>query len=276
MSGPADTTVPADATPPVSPFDDLDAVRDRLAGGPALVALDFDGTLTEIVADPAAPGLTTERRRVLAAIPGPDRRLAVVSGRQLEDVRRRVGIPDAVYVGNHGLEIEGPGIERRPPDEVADRLARLLGTVARRLEGPGPPVRGTDLDAEIEDKRWTATVHVRPRGDAALHRAVGDVIGDTVAEAGFALRPGKASWEIRPEGGFDKGDALRWLIDALPGASAGRTLYAGDDVTDEDAFRALPEGVTVRVGDPAGETAARYRLADPAEVYSFLEALFAA
>lgn len=257
----------AAATQSESPFDHLEALLERLAGGPALIALDFDGTLTEIVDDPAAPGLTADRRARLAAIPGPGRRLAIVSGRRLADARQRVGIPAAIYVGNHGLEIEGPGIERRPPPEVAGRLARLLGAVARRLEG-------LDARVEIEDKRWTATLHVRPRGDAEIHAAVAAAIGDVVEEAGFVLRPGKASWEIRPAGAFDKGDALRWLLDALPDASPERALYIGDDHTDEDAFRALPDGITVRVGGPDQETAARYRVADPDEVYRLLEALF--
>ncbi|MGH7572379.1 MAG: trehalose-phosphatase [Gemmatimonadota bacterium] len=255
------------AATPASPFDDLDAIRARLAGGPSLVALDFDGTLTEIVHDPAAPGIPAERRSLLATIPAPDRRLAIVSGRKLEDVRRRVGLPGVIYVGNHGLEIEGPDVERRPPPEVADRLARLLGVVAGRL-------RFRDAKVEIEDKTWTATLHLRPRGDTKRHQAVAEAIGGPVDEAGFVLRPGKASWEIRPAGAFDKGDALRWLIDAAPDGSAARSLYVGDDITDEDAFSALPDGITVRVGDPDQETAARYRLLDPAAVYRLLEELF--
>ncbi len=254
------------AVSPDFPFDNLDKIRARLSGGLVLVALDFDGTLTEIVEDPAAPTLTAERRALLAAIPARDRRLTIVSGRKLDDVRRRVGIPEVIYVGNHGLEIQGPDVERRPAPEVADRLAGLLAVVTARLE-----VR--DVDVKIEDKVWTATLHVRPRGDAGRHAAVADAIGGLVDEGGFTLRPGKASWEIRPAGAFDKGDALRWLIDAL-GGSAAQAIYIGDDVTDEDAFSALPEGITVRVGDPDHETAARYRLVDPPAVYRLLEDLF--
>ena len=250
-----------------SPLDDLDAIRDRLSGGPVLVALDFDGTLTEIEADPAAPGLTEERQGVLARIPGPGRRLAIVSGRALDDVRARVAVPEAIYVGNHGLEIKGPGVERRPPEEVAERLARLLERAADRLDG--------EAGVQIEDKTWTATLHVRPRGDARRLASVEAGLRDLVEAAGFVLRSGKASWEIRPADAFDKGDALRHVIDAIPDGAAARTLYVGDDETDEDAFRALPSAVTARVGDRDVKTAARYRLADPAEVYRLLEALFA-
>lgn len=258
-----------DASRQASPFDDLDAIRDRLSGGPVLVALDFDGTLTEIEADPAAPGLTARRRAILAGIPGPERRLAIVSGRALDDVRGRVAVPEAIYVGNHGLEIEGPGVERRPPEEVAERLARLLELAADRLEG------GREGGVQVEDKTWTATLHVRPRGDTRRLAGIEARLHDLVEEAGFVLRSGKASWEIRPANAFDKGDALRHVIDAIPGGAAERALYVGDDETDEDAFRALPSAVTARVGDRDVKTAAGYRLVDPADVYRLLEALFA-
>ena len=75
-----------------SPFDDLDRIRERLSGGPVLVALDFDGTLVEIAEDPAAPALTAARRSILSRLPSPGRRLAIVSGRALEDIRARVGL----------------------------------------------------------------------------------------------------------------------------------------------------------------------------------------
>lgn len=240
-------------------------VRERLAGGaPALVALDFDGTLTEIVDDPAAPRLTADRRRILERIPSPGRRLAIVSGRSLADVRSRVGIEDAIYVGNHGLEIAGPGLSSGGEGSAA--IADRLGALLPHLELPP--------GAFAEDKRLTATIHTRPREDHALHERVGRALAPAVDRAGFQLRPGKASWEIRPAESPDKGDALRALISRVPGTRASTTLYAGDDVTDEDAFRALPDGITVRVGDDeTAPTAARFRLRSPDETYRFLEIL---
>lgn len=243
-------------------LDSEDAVA-RLAGeGPSLVALDFDGTLTEIVDDPAAPRLTAERRRILARLPGPSRTLAVVSGRGLADVRARVGLEEAIYVGNHGLQIEGPGIAERHPEAeaIAARLDRLLDAL------PDDPA------VSVEHKGLTATLHVRPRDDAALHRRVGERIRGAVQAAGFLLRPGKASWEVRPDAEAHKGRALRLLLERV-GVPEERALYVGDDVTDEDAFRALPRGVTARVGAEGVDTAAGHRLADPDEVYAFLARL---
>ena len=243
-------------------LDEADAVRARLAGGPVLVALDYDGTLTEIVDDREDPDLDPERRQVLARVPGPGRWLAIVSGRALADVRALVGIDRAIYVGNHGLEIDASGLVRRfAPPGTEDRLAVLLAAL---------PLADA---AVIENKTLTATLHVRPRDDDRRHAVLGEVIRGAVEAAGFVLRPGKASWEIRPADSPDKGDAIRSLIDALPGAGPERTVYIGDDATDEDAFLALPEAVTARVGPPGVATAARYRLPDPDAVYRFLEIL---
>jgi trehalose 6-phosphate phosphatase len=250
-------------------LDQIGAVRARLArGGPVLVALDFDGTLTEIVDDPSAPIVNPARRDVLARVPAPGRWLAIVSGRALADVRERVGIEQAIYVGNHGLEIDAPGLFRRSaPADAEERLAALLASLSARLASL--PAEG----AIVENKGLTATLHVRPREDDRRHAALGAAVRDAVEAAGFVLRAGKASWEIRPAGAATKGDALRRLIDSLPGAALARTVYIGDDATDEDAFRALAEGVTARVGPPGVETAARFRVSSPAEVYRFLEIL---
>lgn len=240
----------------------LTELEDRLSP-PALIALDFDGTLTEIVDDPSAPRLTPERREILERVGDSGRRLAVVSGRSVADVRERVGIDRVVYVGNHGLEIEGPAVRERPPD--AEQLARRIRRVLEDL----PSLDGT----LPEDKGLTATIHVRPRDDEDRIAAVGAALRDIVETEGLVLRRGKASWEIRPPGPRTKGEALRRLIELVSGAREDRTLYVGDDATDEDAFRAIPGGVTARVGEADAATAARYFLPSPAALYAFLNRL---
>ena len=243
------------------PLDHLATIRPRLQP-PSLIALDFDGTLTEIVDDPAAPGLLPERREALVRVARSGRRLAVISGRSVADVRQRVGVEEALYVGNHGLEIEGPGVSEQPID--AEELAGRLSALLRQL----PALEGSF----VEDKALTATVHVRPREDEARIVRVGDALREVVAAAGFALRRGKASWEIRPPGPTTKGDAVRRLLE-LTAVLEERATYVGDDVTDEDAFRALAAGVTARVGEATVFTAARYALSSPADVYAFLDAI---
>lgn len=243
-------------------LDNLATVRPRLEP-PSLIALDFDGTLTEIVDDPGAPRLTPERRAVLSRLSATGRRLAIVSGRALPDVRARVGVGEAIYVGNHGLEIEGPDVRERAAgaEDLEARLTELLD----RLSLPERTF--------VEDKQLTATIHVRPRDDERRIDAVGEALAGAVEAAGLVLRRGKASWEIRPPGPHTKGAALRRLLALTPEASEARTLYAGDDATDEDAFRAIPGGVTARVGKPTVETSARWALPSPTAVYAFLEGL---
>jgi trehalose 6-phosphate phosphatase len=228
------------------------------------VALDYDGTLTEIEDEPDAPRLSEERRRILAAVPNPARRLAILSGRSLADLRARIGIAGAICVGNHGMEMAGPGLAGwRAPDGSAERLASLLASLLS-IEGTW-----------VEDKGLTASVHVRPRADTRRHADVGRALRPAVERAGFDLRSGKAVWEIRPADAPTKGDALRRLIAELPGLAPRRAVYVGDDTTDEDAFAALPEGITALVGPADRPTRARWRLPDTAAVYRFLETLAA-
>lgn len=267
-------------------LDRAEVVVARLArGGPVLVALDFDGTLTEIVDDPSAPVVTAGRREVLARVPAPGRWLAIVSGRALADVRERVGLERAIYVGNHGLEIDAPGVFRHAaPADAEERLAALLDSLSARLASlSSQPASLSSQPASlpapentiVENKGVTATLHVRPREDIRGHAALGAAIRGEVEAAGFVLRAAKAAWEIRPAGAATKGDALGRLIASLPAATPEHTVYIGDDATDEDAFLALPGGVTARVGPPGVETAAHYRVSSPAEVYRFLEILVA-
>jgi trehalose 6-phosphate phosphatase len=241
----------------------VEEVRARVEpGAPLLVALDFDGTLTEIRDEPDAPQLGDERRRLLARVPEAGHWLAILSGRALDDLRARVGIERAICVGNHGMEISGAGLdERTAPANTGSRLASLLASL--------PAHDGT----WIEDKGLTASVHVRPRDDGERLAQVGEALRPTVERAGFALRSGKAVWEIRPTGAPTKGDALGRLIELLPGVEPRRTVFVGDDATDEDAFAALPDGVTALVGTDDRHTRARHRLPDPPAVYRFLEHL---
>ena len=257
-----------------------------LAAARALLALDYDGTLTEIVDDPDEARLTPERRGVLMAVSAlPRLHLAVLSGRGLADVTARLGVPAITVVGNHGLELEGwsvPGVERSRP-ALAAFLEELAG-------GDGLPFR-----IRIEDKGATATVHLRgtraeldrDRLMQLLQERLDRFLAGGVPGAGrragtdseaplppggpiLRLHPGKAAVEVRPAVAWDKARALLVLLERW-GIRREDAFYAGDDVTDECVFEELAEGVTVKVGEPP--TRARYVAAEPAEVYRFLAEL---
>jgi trehalose 6-phosphate phosphatase len=227
-----------------------------------LLCLDFDGTLAPIVTRPdqaqLLPGAGGALRR-LSLIPGMT--VSVLSGRALTDVRSRVDVPGIIYGGNHGLEILGPGLLFAHPDSARAEygIALLCERLARELTIPG---------AIVEPKGLTASVHYR-NTPPEFHAAVRKIVeAEAAAHARWLhVRPGNMVWEIRPNIDWHKGKALRYIRDrAVPEAWP---VYIGDDNTDEDAFRELERGVSIRVGRPA-ETAARYCVPGPPEVLSFL------
>jgi trehalose 6-phosphate phosphatase len=231
------------------------------SGRRILLACDFDGTLAPIVAQPEAARLPTATRLILQrlmACPGVS--LAFVSGRQLADLRDRVRLDGAMYCGNHGLEIEGPKFSHthdgRHRADLEAALALLREATAR--------MRGV----RIEDKGLTATVRWRmaaaPEREA-LDRLVPEVVG---AFATLHLTTGKAIWEIRPRTPMNKGAAVLELL-AREAVTPDHAIFLGDDETDESAFEALCEGITIRVGD-TGATAAHFRARDVKDTASFL------
>lgn len=229
-----------------------------------LLLLDYDGTLAPIVEQPEDARMPAATRAVLADLARDPRITTVlVSGRALQDLRGRVGLQGAVYIGNHGMEIEGRGLSYVEPIAASCRSAIrvLCRTLAGRLSGmPG---------ASVEDKGLTASIHYRRVAtDQVPH--VGQVVEAAVAclRPLFRVTAGHKVYEVRPTVHWNKGMAVRWVRERI-GIDRALPIYLGDDATDEDAFRALPDGVTIRVGDPS-KTSARYHLRGPPEVQAFL------
>jgi trehalose 6-phosphate phosphatase len=224
---------------------------------PLLLASDYDGVLARLRDDPAAavpepavvPLLT-----LLAGVEGVT--VALVSGRGVEDLRATSGLTGPFrWVGSHGAEFDGP---------IAGELAGRRDALAAELRPYVDAVAG----ARLEVKPASVAVHVRPVADvAAGERLLADVAAGPGAAADLTAKPGKAVLELAVTDA-DKGSALLRLAGELDAAGV---LYLGDDVTDEDAFRALAGAVTVKVGE--GDTAARYRVADLAGVQAVLERL---
>lgn len=248
----------------------LDAVSDpgRL---PVLLALDFDGTLAPLQDDPELSRVLPEAAAALRSLAGsPARvRLALVSGRAMADLHRLAEVPPGtVLIGSHGAErarVTEHGLDRDVialTDEQADRLAALGGELQAAA-------RGRD-GVWVETKPAAVAVHTRladPEvGDRAESEAL--AVGERL---GSVTLHGKKVVEVSVLDA-DKGAALAALRDELHAATV---VFAGDDVTDEHAFRALgPQDVTVKVGD--GATAARFRVADPEELAALLSGLAAA
>lgn len=241
-------------------------LRRTAAGRRLALFLDFDGTLTPIVERPEdavlAPATREVLQRLAARYP-----VAIVSGRDLEDVRARVGLQDISYAGCHGFEIAGPLASR--VHGAAAAAAPQLGAVADMVAHDTRGIPGVQL----ERKRFTLAVHYRRAPEARVHDVHEAVLRALARHPALRMAEGKKVYELQPDVDWDKGRAVLWLIETL-GLQDALPVYIGDDVTDEDAFRALAgRGVGIAVQEAPRPTAAAYSLSGPDEVRALLAAL---
>ena len=244
----------------------------RLQGTPLVVMLDVDGTLAPIAPRPEDAAVPPATREALAALAAQgDVRLALVSGRAGVDALRVVGIPRLWAAGNHGFELVAPdGRVRAHADAVPYRAAVAAAAAELRDALAGVP------GAIVEDKALTLSVHYRLVAPEQVEQ-VRSAATATAATHGLRASGGKMIVELRPPVAIDKGTAVISLADELGARLAGASvLFAGDDVTDEDAFRALrreiPQAVTVLVGDRP-DTHAEFQVPDPDALRSLLATL---
>jgi trehalose 6-phosphate phosphatase len=205
----------------------MDALaRLRAAPERAAVLLDVDGTLAPIVEKPEDAAVPAETRDVLRDLVGRYALVAAVTGRPGALGQKIVGVDGMVVVGGHGLELA------EDADEWRARLQEFRCTV----------------DWPVEDKGLGLSYHYRTHDDPEHARAELELVAQRAREAGLRPRFGRMVLEVLPPLDADKGTAVRALLQA-PGLT--RALFAGDDTTDLDAFRALDElevGVKVAVG----------------------------
>lgn len=247
-------------------FDHLPQIASSIRDAPyVFLSLDFDGTLAPITVNPGAATMPVESRRALRAMEAGERSsVAIISGRALPDLRERVRMEEIIYAGNHGLEITGPGLHFVEPNaarrvEALEELSRHLQVRLRHIPG-----------VEVESKVLSASIHFRSASESRLgevHKTVLDALTPIVSL--FQVTQGLQVFEIRPRVNWHKGLAIRWIRDAL-GRRDALVVYIGDDLTDEDAFRALPDGITISVGRRNG-TCARYFIDVQESVQDFLQ-----
>ncbi|HZI32073.1 MAG TPA: trehalose-phosphatase, partial [Candidatus Binatia bacterium] len=224
------------------------------------VFLDYDGTLSPIVPRPEDAVLDEELRGIIRRL-ARQCVVAIVSGRGLADVRERVGLEEIVYAGSHGFEIAGPdGLEEENLEAQAARPA--LDDAEARIMEKLKAVPG----AQLERKKYSVAVHFRNVDEARIQEV--DAIVNEMAQRHASLRRsgGKKVFELQPNVDWHKGRAVDWLLKTLGLDQADvLPLYLGDDLTDEDAFRALRRsGIGIIVRDEPRATAARCALESPA------------
>lgn len=238
----------------------------RRGGGPRidpregknlLLAFDFDGTLSPLADHPNQARLSSSARRHLRVL-AQCHRVVVLSGRALKDVRYKVGIPSIVYGGNHGVEISGPGVR------YVNTLALKLKKQAMGLQALVREQIGGLPGVHMEPKGFGLAIHYRllVRGKKKEFERRLALLKKRTHGFLFHWTQGHKVWEIRPRTGWNKGKALRFLQERW---KASRVVCVGDDVTDEDMFRAVRgRGVSIKVGP--GKTLANYRWSDQRRV----------
>ena len=259
---------PETATWPTIPVEAFPATLASLmdtAGPVWFWCLDIDGTLVEIAPTPDAIRVPPTLLADLADLAGsPRHRVALVTGRSLDDARPRFPLPPAVaMVGSHGAEWLLDGVRATDPRTQPARAA--LVRTADRFRQLSREFPGT----VFEDKRYSLSLHYRsldPDREPGLKAAVEESVQD---EPAISLLASKKCWDARIAGGPTKADGIARLLRTHPDPP--RLLIFGDDLTDENAFLAFPQALTVRVGP--GVSAARFRLPDPPAVRELVAAM---
>jgi trehalose 6-phosphate phosphatase len=234
------------------------AVLVALARENALFAFDFDGTLAPLIPDrdnaSMRPATHTRLKEVARA-----HRCAIITGRSVADMEKRlIGVPLAAVVGNHGME---PSADEDSFEHTAQSWVPALTARIARIDG-----------AELENKRLSLSVHYWR--SAAPMQALREILAaaEQLGPTAIVVR-GHAIVNLIPRGAAMKSGAMRRLMREM---SVSRALFAGDDLTDEEAFRSLDHEsvITVRVGRDA-HSGAEYYLRSQTEIDDLLDSLHA-
>ncbi len=241
-----------------------------------LLLCDYDGTLTPIVDSPELAVLPEGTRRLLnQLVHKPGLVVGIISGRALYDIKEKVYVEGIIYAGNHGFEIDGPGIRFiHPLTEEIRSLMHLIGTILTRTLGN---IKGV----KVEDKGVTLSVHYRLVDESklpAVSATLENTVGPAMKLGKIKTTSGKKVHEIRPAVEWDKGKAVQLIYGKLSTSQKkGHLLpiYFGDDLTDEDAFKSVNDldGISILVGPPSPQSAAAYYLNSTLEVNSVLAEL---
>ena len=227
------------------------------------IFLDYDGTLTPIVSRPELAKISAAMKDAVTKL-SEKHTVAIVSGRMRDDLEALVGIEGIFYAGSHGMDISGPDFSMMHPvgkesiplaAECIERAKRDLGTIEGLL---------------IEEKKISFALHYRLVDESRHLAAIEAYARDIAAKnPGLRLMHGKKVFELLPAIDWNKGAAVRWIMNALHKKWHDTSvLYIGDDTTDEDAFRVVrTRGTGVCVAETPAPSAAEFSVTSPEEVF---------
>jgi trehalose 6-phosphate phosphatase len=240
-----------------------------------LLLADYDGTITQIVAHPENAMLSASvRQKLMTMSQKTDISVGVISGRSLAELKSLVDVEGIYYSGNHGMEIEGPGLKYVNPQVTA--IPALMRDLAAQLAEAMQNIEGII----IQEKGFSVSVHYRlnPAKEGDVTAAVKRITAPHVERGEIRVYPMKKVWEIRPPVDWDKGKAVLFIekeIKSKLKLNRLMTIYLGDDTTDEDAFRVArrPDGWGIFICGEKTASAAEYYLNSVTEVEEFLDRL---
>jgi len=214
--------------------DELEEVLAPLSRHPGRAAIlcDIDGTLAPIVERADEAHVPEESSKLLGRLARRYGCVACVSGRSSSEARRLVGVGSIVYAGSHGAELLEPGAAQATTVPVFASWEGRIREFADEQDTPDLRV----LRVRMEDKGPIVAFHWRGTPDEEASRARLEGLAAEAEARGLGTHWGRKVLEVRPPVPVDKGQAVRTLRERERPRTA---LYAGDDVTDLDAFDAL-------------------------------------
>jgi len=200
----------------------------------AAILFDIDGTLAPIVEHAADARVPESTRQLLIQIARRYGVVACVSGRRASEARAMVAIGAISYLGSHGAEVLRAGWTEPVVDQEVEDWAERIHDFAREAD----TAELRRLRVRLEDKGPIIAFHWRGAPDEEAARAAVDSLAAKAEAAGLQTHWGRKVLEVRPPVRMDKGVGI---INLLEGSDVDAVLYAGDDTTDLDAFRALTQ-----------------------------------
>ncbi|EEE65353.1 hypothetical protein OsJ_20634 [Oryza sativa Japonica Group] len=253
----------------------FEQVAAAASGKRVVVFLDYDGTLSPIVADPDMAFMSDEMRAAVRDV-AEHFPAAIVTGRCVDKVQSFVGLPELYYAGSHGMDIKGPSSNEEEDTKILLQPAReFLPVINKAYKALMEKTKSTP-GARVENNKFCLSVHFRCVDEKRWNPLAEQVKAVLRDYPELKLTQGRKVLEIRPSIMWDKGKAVEFLLKSLGFDDDRRDVlpvYIGDDRTDEDAFKVLRkrgQGLGILVSKCAKETDASYSLQDPAEVMEFL------
>lgn len=249
----------------------LDKITAQLKSSPIkILILDFDGTLTPIVKTPDQVKLSKTMKNLLIKLCNKKGfYLAILSGRELKDLKKRVNLKNIIYSGNHGLEGDIFGEKYLFP--ISNKALLTLGKIQEQLNKIFDKFKGTF----IEDKGLTLSFHyrlVKKQQIPEIKLLISQILKPFMNEGSVSVIADKKVIEVTPQVNWSKGDFAALIIKKLTERmeTYPTAIVIGDDTTDENVFQKLENMITITVGKKY-QSKAKYYIKDTGEVFQFLK-----